>query len=341
MRDQRIRYWKARAHMWFNVYKAMVQLAKEKDISLQYRDGSDHTRFIDIENWNIVVRQVDNLTTLAKENWDIIFDQEKCINMNEFDRIIDNWALRQWLDNLWIHCNLAMNQLHRQYRAWVERRFLWIISSPSKMDLPTSVRSSPIKKLLNMKNVTNFDFNTTINAGWKFVKVDFVKNKFTINMEWLEKPITSKDLWKLLNHREKRVRVFDGIERDIVAWIYAELIWKLRQNANIARTDFGVRDDITWNMYVLDQDWEFCWIAKEDLENPSFDTPMTWLFARTRANKDFGTLNSSRLSWITVHKMSESEQRELMKNPFLMQRFVKAMNSRMWLRETVKAAFFE
>ena len=60
-------------------------MAKEKDISLQYRDGSDHTRFIEIEKGNIKVRQVDNLTTLNKEEGEVIFDQEKFLNMNEFD----------------------------------------------------------------------------------------------------------------------------------------------------------------------------------------------------------------------------------------------------------------
>jgi len=252
--------------------------------------------------------------------------------MNEFDQAGYNWALRQWLDSLWTHFNLAMNQLHRQYRKWVEKRFLWIINSPSRMTLPTSVWLSPIKKLLNMRNTTNFDFHTTLNLWWKNIRVDFAKNKFTVNMEWLKKPISSRDLWKILNHRQKRIRVFDGMERDIVEWIYIALIWKLRENSKINRTDFGVMDDITWNMYVLDQDWEFGMITKEDLD--AMDSPMRW-----RRRKQFGSLSQTRLSWITVRKLDDNQVKELMKNPFLMQRFVKAMNRRMWLFSSIIAMF--
>ena len=341
MRDQRIKYGKARAHMWFNIYKAMVQMAKDKYISLQYRDESDKTNYIDVDNWNIVIRQVENLNTLDIEDSEIIFDQEKFINMNEFDKSNYNWALRQWLDKLWEHFNLAMNELHKQYREWVDRRFLNIINSPSRMKLPTSAWLSPIKKLLNLRNTTNFDFNTTITSMWKNISVDFKKNKFTVNMEWLKKPVSSRDLWKILNHREKKERVFDGMERDLVAWIYGELINKLRLNGNIACTNFGVKDENTWNMYVLDKDWEFGRISKEDLDNSDFETPMTWLTENRRENKKFGMLNESKLSWITINKMSDSEQKELMRNPLLMQRFVKAMNRRMWLRNTVRAAFFK
>ena len=94
-------------------------------------------------------------------------------------------------------------------------------------------------------------------------------------------------------------------------------------------------------MYVLDKDWEFGRISKEDLDNSDFETPMTWLTENRRENKKFGMLNESKLSWITINKMSDSEQKELMRNPLLMQRFVKAMNRRMWLRNTVRAAFFK
>ena len=332
MRDQRIKYGKARAHMWFNIYKAMIQMAKEKDISLQYRDGANHTRFVDLENWNIVVRQVDNLTTLAREDWTVVFDQEKFIKLNKFDEAGNNWALRQWLDNLWIHFNLAMNQLHRQYRKWVEQRFWTLINSKSRMMLPTCFWLSPIKKILNVWDTTKFDFTTTVKSHWKNIDIDFKKNKFTINMEWLKKPLSSRDLWKILNHRQKRMRVFDGMERDIVEWIYSALISKLRENSKINRTDFGVKDDITGNMYVLDQDGEFGMITREDLQR--IWNPIRWVSWKT-----FGSLSQLRLSWITVRKMEDKQVKELMKNPFLMQRFVKAMNRRMWLWESIKAMF--
>ena len=65
-------------------------------------------------------------------------------------------------------------------------------------------------------------------------------------MAWLDKPIESKDLWKILNKRQKGIRIFDGIERDIVEWVYVALIAKLRENTKIANTDFWVMDNITW-----------------------------------------------------------------------------------------------
>jgi hypothetical protein len=42
----------------------MVKMAKDNDISLQYRDGSDHTRYIDINDGNILIREVDDLVRL-------------------------------------------------------------------------------------------------------------------------------------------------------------------------------------------------------------------------------------------------------------------------------------
>ena len=151
-------------------------------------------------------------------------------------------------------------------------------------------------------------------------------------MEWLKKPISSRDLWKILNHRQKRMRVFDGMERDIVEWIYTELISKLRENSKINRTDFGVLDDITGNMYVLDQDGEFGMITREDLR--LIGSPIRWV-----SWKKFWSLSQLKLSWVTVRKLENKQVKELMKNPFLMQRLVKAMNRRMWLWESIKAMF--
>ena len=325
MRDWRIRYWKARAHMWFNVYKAMVQIAKDNNISLQYRDnsiiGRHPTRYIDINRGNILIREVDNLTHLWRWWWRIIFDQERFINSNRFDSYGDNASLRTGIDELWKHFTLAMNQLHNQYRHWVEKKFWTLFSSRSKMTLPTSFWSSPIKKLLNIRDTTNFDFNTTVASKWKNISINFQKNKFTVNMEWLDKPIVSKDLWKILNKRQKRSRIFDGMERDIVEWVYVALIAKLRENSKIANTDFWVMDNITWNMYVLDRDWRFWVIAMENLASE-------WSPLRSG---DYWRLNHDRLDRNTVDWFNHwsSEEKELMKNPFLMQRFVKSMNKRL------------
>ena len=182
-----------------------------------------------------------------------------------------------------------------------------------------------------MRNKFNFDFSTNVNSGWKNIQITLQKNKFTINMDWLKKPVSAKDLWKILNHREWKVRVFDGKERDIAEAVYVALISKLRENSKVNNTDFGVTDNITWNMYVLDQDWEFWMITKEDLKK--YSSPVRWI------SKNSGSLSQLKLSWLTVRKLEDEQVKELMRNPFLMQRFVKVMNKRMWLWECVKAMF--
>ena len=324
MRDGRINHWNARAHMWFNVYKALVKMANEKDISLQYRnENTNTTRYIDINDWNIVVREVADIVGLWRRNETIIFDQQKFIDSNNFGLYDNNGSLRRWIDELWKHFTFAMNQLHDQYRHWIERKFWTLFNSRNRLRLPASFWSSwlsPIKKLVNLRDVTNFDFNTTVTSKWKNVNIKFSKNKFTINMEWLEKPIVSKDLWKILNKRHKKIRIFDGMERDIVEWIYATLIGKLRENSKIANTDFWVMDNITWNMYVLDRDWKFWMIYKENLD--MMPNPLRWEYWR---------LNHDRLEACTVDWFERwsTEEKELMKNPFLMQRLVKAMNRRL------------
>ena len=327
MRDWRIRYWKARAHMWFNIYKCMVQMAKDNNMSLQYRNTTDnHTRFIDINGWNIVIRDVDRLTGLAPSRWRIIFNQERFINSNKFNLtgVDDNISLRTGIDELWKHFTLAMNQLHSQYRHWVEKKFWTLFNSSSKMSLPTSFWSSPIKKLLNRKDTLDFDFDTTITSKWKNINVAFQKNKFTVNMDWLEKPIESKDLWKILNTRHKWVRIFDWKERDILEWVYSNLINKLRENGRIANTDFWVIDNITWNMYVLDMDWRFWVIARENLAS-EWNPLGSWRY--WRLNHEI--LDRNTVDWF---EHSSPEEKELMRNPFLMQRFVKSMNKRLWRR---------
>ena len=283
-----------------------------------------------------------DLTTLDRDDDTIVFEQQKFENSNQF-WWTDN-SLEEWLMEIWKHLNYAMNEIHRQYRDWTERRVLWIINSRNRMRLPTVFWLSPIKKLLNMRNSTNFDFDTTVNSNWKSVDIKFARNKFTINMEWLKKPIKSRDLWRILNKKQKWSRVFDGMERDIVEWIYVALIDKLRENWKIANTDFWAMDNDSWNMYVLNKDGMFGMIPKEDLENQW--TPMTWtdswlLGSWSRYRKDFWVLSRERLdkNSLTWFEKWSTQEREIMKNPFIMQRFVKAMNRRMWLGENIRSIF--
>lgn len=356
MRDQRIKHGKVRAHIGFNIYKSIIQMAQEKNISLTYRGmewkmrwnrlhRSRETRKIKLDkNGNIAIKQIDHITTTNTEKDIFVFDQNSFLNVNEFDTGQTNWRLREWLETLWYHFNMAMDALHKQYRKWTERRVMWIIHSRNRMKLPSSFRLSPIKKILNCWTTTNFDFNTSVNSHGTNTKIDFRKNKFTLDTQYKKSDGTMenitvkwRDLWKLLNHREWRVRIFDGRERDIAEWIYVAMIDALRKNAKVARTNFWVRDNITWNMYVLDEDWQFGVIAREDFKwDNKVKNPMRWPLRRWKKK---WSLKKKRLDRTARRPLEPEEQRELMKNPFLMQRFIKAMNRRMWLWESVRSIF--
>jgi len=356
MRDQRIKHGKVRAHIGFNIYKSIIQMAQEKNISLTYRGmewkmrwnrlhRSWETRKIKLdEHWNIAIKQIDHITTTNTEKDIFVFDQNSFLNVNEFDTGQTNWRLREGLETLWYHFNMAMDALHKQYRRWTERRVMWLIHSKNRMKLPSSFWLSPIKKILNCWTVTNFDFNTTVNSHGTDIKIDFRKNKFTLDTQYKKSDGTMenitvkwRDLWKILNHREWRVRIFDGRERDIAEWIYAAMINALRKNAKVARTNFWVRDNITWNMYILDEDGQFGVIAREDFKwDNKVKNPMRWPLRRWKKK---WSLKKKRLDRTARRPLEPAEQRELMKNPFLMQRFIKAMNRRMWLWESMRSIF--
>jgi len=58
----------------------------------------------------------------------------------------------------------------------------------------------------------------------------------------------------MLEYRKNKIRVFDGVERNIIFAFYDELVKKLRENSKINRSNFGVRDSLTQNIYVMDED---------------------------------------------------------------------------------------
>jgi len=336
MRDQRVKQWKVRAHIAYNIYKWMIEMAKDKDISLTYRQDNNYMRKLDIDaDGNIVLQTIDgrtNRNTTNKADRSVLFSQQMFENTNDFDTANYNGSLRHWIENISKHFNAAMNQVHTQYRGWVKRRLLGAINSPSRPKLPTSIWLSPIKKLLNLGKNTKFDFDTTVESNWKQINIKFEKNKFTINMDWLKKEISSRDLWKLLRKRQWKQRVFDGMERDIVEWVYSAMIWQLRTNAKVANSSFGAIDDLTWNMYILDDDGNFWLITKEQLDT-KWNPVHRWLFSRNK----YGVLNNKKLKTDWHQPLNESQTRELMKNPFLMQRLMKSMNKRMWFWESARA----
>lgn len=337
MKNQKISHGKVRAHIAFNIYKAMIQMAKSKDISLNYRNNANnHLNEIDLDkDWNIVVYDLDdwtNRSTNTKRITQVLFDQKMFNNTNDFDKAWYNWSLRSWIENISSHFNHAMNNVHQQYRKATKKRLRGMISSPSRPKLPSSIWLSPIKKMMNMWTNTNFDFDTTVDSNGKKISINFHKNKFTVTAEWLDKPIESRDLWEILNKRKQRKRIFDGMERDIVEWVYTAMIEKLRTNSKIARSNFWVTDDITWNMYILDSDWEFGMVTKEKLSLPG-GNPLG------RENKNDWIINTSKLLSSWYEKLNKRETKELLKNPFLMQKMMKMMNRRMWFWASMKAIF--
>ena len=143
MRDGRIKQGKVRAHIWFNIYKSIIQIAKDKNLNLTYRGiewkeewgrSTSETRKIDIDgSGNIIVKQINHLTTSGTEKDEIIFDQNSFLNANEFDDWQTNWRLREWLETLWYHFNLAMDDFHKQYRNSTEKRVWWLLHSKNRM----------------------------------------------------------------------------------------------------------------------------------------------------------------------------------------------------------------
>jgi hypothetical protein len=322
-----IQHGKVRAHIVYNVIKWFIQASKKKDISLTYRDpGTGDMMVIKMDGDNIVLEQQDNQTNYGgthRRNTTILFDYKYFENSNSFDatRGNENRRLRIGIDRLMGHFNFAMNELHYQYRQATERRWLGLRRWTTRMTLPSSFFLSPIKKIINLRTTTKFDFSTTAQSNGKSISIQCIKNKFTLNMDGLKKPVSSRTFGKLLRHREWWVRIFDGMERDICGKIYEELIKKMRENTKIARTNFWVKDCITGRTYILDSDGQLWYITAEQAASDQN------MIRKGRLSKrEYGIINNPPAGRTMC---DESETREVMKNPFLMGRLIKTMNNRM------------
>ena len=182
-----------------------------------------------------------------------------------------------------------------------------------------------------MKNNTNFDFTTTV---WE-VNIELKKNTFTVTTPKSPKPIVSTSLWKILNKRVKGKRIFDWVERDIVEAVYSNLIKKMRENSKVASTHFWVYDEVTGHVYVLDPSWHFWRINRDALNwRNIFNFWWDWWVISEKVFR----WKPGR-PWYTYNRLSASEEKELLKNPLLMQWLVKAMNRRMWIVESIRARF--
>ena len=330
-----IQHGKVRAHVVYNVIKGFIKAAKQKDISLTYRDPwTGNMMIIKMDDDNIVLEQQDNQANFGatyRRNTTVIFDHKYFENTNTFDstRGNENRRLRVGIDKLMGHFNFAMNELHDKYRKTTERRWMGLIRWETRMTLPTSFFLSPIKKILNARTTTNFDFATTVQSNGKSISIEFIKNKFTLNIDGLKKPISSRTLWKLLRHRKWGVRIFDGMERDICGKVYEELVKKMRENSKVAKTNFGVKDNISGRTYILDADGQLGYLTPEQTNEQQKTIRRWWL-----SKREYGVVNNPPAGRTMC---DESETKEIMKNPFLMGRLIKTMNNRMGIISSTRS----
>jgi hypothetical protein len=104
----------------------------------------------------------------------------------------------------------------------------------------------------------------------------------------------------------------------------------LRKNRKIARTSFGVKDSLTWKLYVFDKNGRFWYISQEDLKKSGWHV-MRGIISRFKKS---WSLKDKNLFWndkINYNLIADGsfEEKELLENPMLMQKFLKAMNRRM------------
>ena len=335
LREPSIPTSKARVHMVYNLYKGLLQLAKEKNIKLEYFDsGSNAMREITLApNWNIVLNSVVYWTTAPYARTSTtLFDEQIFQNNNQYERLLfRNNSLEQWILGIARHFTYAMNRMDDTYRRSTKRALWRGYRSAARAELPTSFWTSPIRKLINMGNTTNFDFSTSV---WE-TNIELKWNTFTVTTPHCPKPIVSKDLWKILHKRVDKKRIFDWVERDIVEAVYSNLINKMRENSKVARTHFWVLDELTWHVYIIDNTGHFGRINRDALNwRNIFNFWWTdWVISEKVLRWSWG------YPWYAYHRLTADEEKELLKNPLLMQWFVKAMNRRMGIVESVRAWF--
>ena len=316
LNEPRIPYGKMRMHIAYNVIKAMIKIANKNNITLEYADGNIINSLSIDKNEDIILERVDDTTGIRSK--------DKLFSEKDFDAENDMHQLRRGLEDCLWRFNNSMERIHKQYKEATDKKLFWYLSL-SRAKFPTSRIGSPIKKLMNMRKsrTLNFDFADT-KVEWisKNISVSFSKNTFTITSDLLEKPISSKNLGKLLRTRVKGNRIFDGMERAIWGTIYKNMISKLRENSKIANTNFGVKDPVKNRVYFLDKSWEIGYIALANNKNP-IDSITKWF------KNDYGVI-SKMPSVGRIMLTKTEEQNELYQNPLIMWKLMKTMNTRLY-----------
>ncbi len=339
LREPSISTNKVRVHIVYNLYKSLLQLAKEKNIKLEYFENRAPWYMHEVtiwSNWNIVLNTTEYGTTPPyTKTSTVLFNEQIFQNTNKYDSTHANDSLEEWIYSIASHFSYAMNRIHDNYRKSIKRSIRRWLQRWWKTNLPTSFWTSPIRKIMNIKNVTKFDFSTSTGNA----QIELKWNTFTVTTPDSSKPIVSKSLWKILNTRINKRRIFDWKERDIVEAVYSNLIKKMRENSKIARTNFWVVDELTGHVYVLDSTGHFGRINRDTLNW----TNIIHRFWGAKVNEwvisNKKLMGTTTHPWYAYHRLTADEEKELLKNPLLMQWFVKAMNRRMWVVESVRAWF--
>jgi len=308
-----IRDFKVRTHIVYNLLVSMIEISKKKNLSLRYRvPGTANQREIIMNDKNITLYERNDTWGVRTER--ILFDYDAFVTTNTFHGAGDNRSLQTAIDELMGHFNFAMNEYHEGYRNATRSRLLKTKVSANNF------RTSPLKTIMNLKTVRKFDFTAKAASddGKQNVDISFEKNIITLKMWDIE--LKGKNLGKMLEYRKNKIRVFDWIERNIIFTFYDELTKKLRENSKISRSNFGVRDELTQNIYVIDEDGQFGIISPEDPGN-------------ILGGRNFSTITKNDLDAVDVRwgrRMCTSEEtKEAFMNPRIMGRMIKAMNTRM------------
>ena len=277
LKNPAIKEGETRMHIAYNVMTWLIQMVNKENISLSSPVGTNSTMKMDGKD--IVLETLDPTTRLTKV--DKIFDYSLFDATKSWTDPNMSWrsvptpnirTLRMGIDATTKHFNACMNKLNDNFNDALEKNIV--------PKFPTSRGMSPIKKLLNHKNVMNFDFETSLTENGKNITISRTKNIFTLKIDDIE--VKWRDLGKLLTTRRKGIRIFDGVERAVCGEVYKTLVEKLRENTKIANSNFWVIDPISQKMYILDEDGQLWYIIPQDVLAEKWNlrnTPTVWTIA--------------------------------------------------------------
>ena len=303
--DPRIPYDKMKVHVAYSILKSILEIAKKSWIQPQYMNGTEFTRLKLDKSNTIVLETIDDNT--GKRVSKKLFSEQDVLLDNNMDKLQSGI-----IDSLKIF-DEALGKNYNQYKESIDNKLL-------RHNFPTSWFQSPIKKVMNLSKNTKLDFSfdsIKIPGISKDISISFKKNKFEIIVDGIEKPLSNKDLGKLLNMKNNWELIFQWSERYIIATVYKELIKKLHANKKIAKNNFFVKDPVTQRIYFIDKQWDIGYL-------PLYSTTL-----QTDWNdKSFGTIEDSKLSGGTL-LTSEEDKLLFYQNPFLMWKLMKSMNKKL------------